>query len=67
MSDGKVADDVVVALLGVGEGEAGVDLQGLAGGMTAVRLDERVVDALGLTGRERITNHAEWVSVTTGR
>ena len=36
LSDGEVADDVVVALLGVGEGEAGVDLQGLAGGVAAV-------------------------------
>jgi hypothetical protein len=35
--------------------------------MAGVGLDESVVDALGLTGRERFTNHAEWVSVTTGR
>jgi hypothetical protein len=42
-----LADDLVVALLGVGQGEAGVDLQGLAGGVAAVGLDERVVDALG--------------------
>ena len=55
MSDhGEVADDVVVALLGVGEGEgeAGADLHGLAGGMTAVGLDERVVDALGQVNRK---------------
>jgi hypothetical protein len=26
-SDGEVVDDVVVALLGIGHGEAGVDLQ----------------------------------------
>jgi hypothetical protein len=48
LSDGEVADDVVVALLGVGQGETGVDVQGLAGGVAAVGLDERVVDALGL-------------------
>jgi len=42
LSDGEVADDVVVALLGVGEGEAGVDLQRLAGGVAAVGLDERL-------------------------
>jgi hypothetical protein len=66
-SDGEVGDGVVVALLGVGQGEAGVDLQGLAGGVATVGLDERVVDALGLTGRERFTNHAEWVSETTDR
>jgi hypothetical protein len=41
----KVADGVVVALLGVGQGEAGVDLQELADGVTAVGLDERVIDA----------------------
>ena len=46
---GKVVDDVVVALLGVGEGEAGVNLQGLTGGVAAVGLDEGVVDALGLS------------------
>ena len=46
---GKIVDDVVVALLGVGEGEAGVDLQGLTGGVAAVGLDEGVVDALGLS------------------
>ena len=47
-SDGEVTDDVIVALLSVGQGEAGVDLQGLAGGVAAIRLDERVIDALGL-------------------
>jgi hypothetical protein len=40
-------------LLGVSEGEAGVDLQGLAGGVAAVGLDERVVDALGLEPGEQ--------------
>ena len=29
----ETADQVVAALLGVGQGEAGVDLQGLAGGV----------------------------------
>jgi len=52
-SDREVTDGVVVALLGVGEGEAGVDLQGLAGGVAAVGLDERVVDALGLEPGEQ--------------
>jgi hypothetical protein len=29
--------------------------------------DDGNVDSGVSTGRERITNHAEWVSVTTGR
>jgi hypothetical protein len=36
---------------------------GVAGG----DLDVAEVDASIQTGRERFTNHAEWVSVTTGR
>ena len=39
--------------LGVGEGEAAVDLQGLAAGVAAVGLDEGVVDALGLEPGEQ--------------
>jgi hypothetical protein len=38
-SEREVADDVVVALLRVGKGQVGVDLQGLAGGVTAVGLE----------------------------
>ena len=44
----KAVDDLVVAVLGVGEGDAGVDLQGLAVGVAAVGLDKGVVDPLGL-------------------
>ena len=39
---------IVVAMLGVGQGEAGVHLQGLAAGVAAVGLDEHVVNAPGL-------------------
>ena len=54
-------------MLGIGEGESAVDLQGGAGGVAGVGLDEGVVDALGLTGRERFTNPAEYLSLTSGR
>ena len=42
---GKIADDIVVALPGVGQGKPGADLQGPAGGVAAVGPDECVVDA----------------------
>jgi hypothetical protein len=42
-----LADDV--AGLGVGQGEAAVDFQRGAGGVTVVGLDESIVDALGLS------------------
>jgi len=49
LSDGEATDDVVVAVLGVGEGESAVDLhKGLPAGVAAVGLDEGGVDALGL-------------------
>src|SRR5512142_1958663 len=44
-SHGELDDLLVVAVLGVGEGEAAVDLEGLAAGVPAVGLDEGVVDA----------------------
>jgi len=47
-SDREAVDDLVVALLRVGQGQPGVDLQGLPVLVPAVWLDERVVDALGL-------------------
>ena len=48
ISDGEPGDDLVVALLSVGEGEPAVDLEGLSALVSAVGLDESVVDALGL-------------------
>ena len=43
------------SLLGIREGEAGVDLEGLAGLMPRVRLDQGVVDSLGLQpGEEEV-------------
>jgi hypothetical protein len=42
-------DNAVVAGLGVGQGEAAVDFQRGAGGVTVVGLDESIVDALGLS------------------
>jgi hypothetical protein len=45
---GEVADGGVVAQPGADDGEAGVDLQGLAGGVAAVALIERVTGALGV-------------------
>ena len=47
-SDGEPGDGLVVGLLGVSEGEAAVNLEGLLAGVAAVGLDEGVVDALGL-------------------
>ena len=50
----KLVDDAVVGVLGVGEGESAVDLQGGAGGVARVGLDEGVVDALGLPGEQEV-------------
>ena len=47
-------DDAVVGVLGIGEGESAVDLQGGAGGVVRVGPDEGVVDALGLTGEQEV-------------
>ena len=44
---------MLVAVLGVAEGEAAVDLQGLAAFVSAVGLDECVVDALGFEPGEQ--------------
>src|SRR5512142_1936102 len=52
-SHGELGDLLVVAVLGVGEGEAAVDLEGLAAGVPAVGLDEGVVDALGFQPGEQ--------------
>lgn len=52
-SDREAVDDLVIGGLGVGEGEAGVDLEGLAVPVAGVGLDERVVDALGLEPGEQ--------------
>ncbi len=53
---GEAVDDPVAALLGVGESDVGVDLEGLATGVAAVGLDGGVVDALGLEpGEEEVT------------
>ena len=47
-------------LLGVGEGDPGVDLQRLAAGVAAVGLDEGVVDALGFEpGEEELAQPVE--------
>ena len=46
---GELADDAVVAGLGVRQGETAVDFQRGAGGVAGVGLDEGIVDALGLT------------------
>jgi hypothetical protein len=48
-----LADDAVVAGLGVGQGEAAVDLQRGAGGVAGVGLDEGIVDALGFEPGEQ--------------
>lgn len=47
--DRKAGDDPFVLLLGLSKGQAGVDLQGFAGSMPAVRLDQGVIDALFLS------------------
>jgi hypothetical protein len=44
-SHGEVCDGLLVGLLGIGQAETAVDLQGLAAGMTGVRLEEGVVEA----------------------
>jgi hypothetical protein len=41
----KVDDLPLVDLLGLGRGELGIDSQAGSGGMAAVGLDERVIDA----------------------
>ena len=50
---GESVDDLVVAVLGVGEGDPGVHLEGLAAGVAGVGLDEGVVDPLGLSQVKR--------------
>jgi hypothetical protein len=54
----EAADDVVVALLGVGQGEAGADLQGPAAGVAAIRLDERAHRLRRIWSLLRVTNAA---------
>jgi hypothetical protein len=53
LQTGKRLIAFVVAVLGVGEGQAAVDFQGLSAGVAAVGLDEGVVDALGLQPGEQ--------------
>ena len=53
LSHGESVDCLLIAVLGVAEGEAAVDFQGLAAGVTAVGLDECVVDALALEPGEQ--------------
>lgn len=55
-SDGKASDGVVVAVLGVSEGEPVVDLGRFAAGVAAVGLDQGVVEPLGLEpGEEEVS------------
>jgi len=54
-------------LLGAGQGEAGVDLQGLAGGVAAAGL-ERVVDALGLEpGKQEVAQRVGLIEAVNAR
>jgi hypothetical protein len=58
---GELVDDVVVAGLGVGEGEAAVDLQAGAGGVAGVGLDVGVVDAVGFEpGEQEVSEPVGW-------
>ena len=57
---GELADDAVVAGLGVGQGKTAVDLQRGAGGVAGVGLDEGIVDALGLTGEQEVPEPVGW-------
>jgi hypothetical protein len=60
--DGEVAERVALVVVG----GAAVDPQGVEAGVAGYLGDGDEVFVATETGRERFTNHAEWVRVTTG-